>query len=239
LAIPLERFERVVFPRRSCLILSRRSLEARATRGFALLRRRVKPSAFTNTSIDLIRSLGGVPSKMRHIRPLRRARQRFASASQLAPPGSSPSATDWARRKRISFESERRLSVKKSRRPMSSGGTMNALDVKRQPQYLGQCRRNRKFSCSIDKIASLPFGNTRNGSCARDASVPAQNWIAARRISSLVPKAFWSVVCVTPVAFVHARRDFRGDRERRRLWTVHLHLDEAPQDSDLAIRHFV
>jgi hypothetical protein len=90
---------------------------------------------------------------------------------------------------------------------MSSGGTMNALDVKRQPQYLGQCRRNRKFSCSIDKIASLPFGNTRNGSCARDASVSAQNWIAARRISSLVPKAFWSVVCVTPVAFVKSAID--------------------------------
>jgi hypothetical protein len=66
---------------------------------------------------------------------------------------------------------------------------MKALNVKRQPQYLGQCRRNRTFSSSIARMASLPVGETRKGSLARVASVSAQNRIAARRISSLVPKA--------------------------------------------------
>lgn len=84
---------------------------------------------------------------------------------------------------------------------------MNALNVKRQPQYLGQRRRSRTFSSSMDRIASLPVGETRKGSCARDASASAQNWIAVRRISSLVPKAFWRVLWPTPAALLKSAID--------------------------------
>jgi hypothetical protein len=105
------------------------------------------------------------------------------------------------------LDSERRLSVRNSCRPPSSGGMTKALHVKTQPQYLGQCRRKRTFSSSIDKIASLPVGDTCKGSCARDTSLSMQNWIAARRISSLVPKAFWSVLGPTPAALVKSAID--------------------------------
>ena len=125
----------------------------------------------TNSPMDRKRRPGGAPSRTRNVRPLRSVRQRFASASQLAPSGSSPPLTDRANRARMCFERERRFSVRKSCRSASSGGTTKALQVKRQPQCLGQCRRNRTFSSNIARMASLPVGDTRKGSWARHASV--------------------------------------------------------------------
>jgi hypothetical protein len=78
-----------------------------------------------------------------------------------------------------------------------------ALDAKRQPPYRGRSRPSRTFSFSIATIASLPVGETRNGSCAKDTSVFTQHWIAARRISCRVPKA----LSLTPVALVNSLID--------------------------------
>jgi hypothetical protein len=84
---------------------------------------------------------------------------------------------------------------------------MKALNVNKQPQYLGHRRRSRTFSSNIDIIASLPVGDTRKGSCARDASASTQNRIAAPRISSLVPKALWRVSFPTPAALAKSAID--------------------------------
>lgn len=94
-------------------------------------------------------------------------RQRLARASQLTRAGNSPSVTDCTSRARMCFASLRRVSTRNSCRSFSSAGTIRALEVRRQPQYLGQCRRSRTFSSSIARTASLPVGDTRKGSCAR------------------------------------------------------------------------
>ena len=107
--------------------------------------------------------------------------QRFARASQFTRGGSSPSVTYCTSRPRMCFVSARRFSTRNSCRSVSSTGTIRVLEVKRQPQYRGECRRSRTFSSSIARTASLPVGDTRKVSCASDASVSAQDWIAARR----------------------------------------------------------
>ena len=145
------------------------------------------PKLFTKTSIDRNKSPAEVPSRTRRVKPLKTVMQRFARASQFTRGGSSPSVTYCTSRPRMCFVSARRFSTRNSCRSVSSTGTIRVLEVKRQPQYRGECRRSRTFSSSIARTASLPVGNTRKVSCA-SASVSAQDRIAVRRMSSLVPK---------------------------------------------------
>jgi hypothetical protein len=155
-------------------------------------------------------------------------RQRFASASQLAPSGSSPSLTDRAGPARLWFESERRLSVRKSCRSASSGETTKALMVKGNRKYLGQCRRTaRSFPAGTGWLLFQSAIHAK-APVARHASVSAQNRIAARRISSLVPKVFLEPAIVNSRRVCHlCYRGFGKTLDRQDL---HLLFGESPTD---------
>jgi hypothetical protein len=58
------------------------------------------------------------------------------------------------------------------------------LNVMRQPQCLGQCRRNRTFSSNIVRMASLPVGDTRK---APGPSKPPCRRKTDRGAKNLVP----------------------------------------------------